>query len=95
MNLEPIIQSEVSQKEKYKYCILMQTNNLERWYWRIYLQGSNGEKDIQNTLMDGEGGKGEMYEQSNMETYITICKIDSQWNLLHVSGNSNRGSVSA
>ena len=23
MNLEPIIQSEVSQKEKYKYCILM------------------------------------------------------------------------
>ena len=24
------------------------------------------------------GGKGEMYEESNMETYITICKIDSQ-----------------
>ena len=20
-----------------------------------------------------------MYEESNMETYITICKIDSQW----------------
>ena len=20
-----------------------------------------------------------MYEKSNMETYITICKIDSQW----------------
>ena len=26
MNLEPIIQSEVSQKEKYKYCILMLWN---------------------------------------------------------------------
>ena len=25
------------------------------------------------------GGKGEMYGESNMETYITICKIDSQW----------------
>ena len=24
------------------------------------------------------GGKGEMYGKSNMETYITICKIDSQ-----------------
>ena len=24
------------------------------------------------------GGEGEMYGKSNMETYITICKIDSQ-----------------
>ena len=26
-----------------------------------------------------KGGEGEMYGKSNMETYITICKIDSQW----------------
>ena len=25
------------------------------------------------------GGEGEMYGKRNMETYITICKIDSQW----------------
>ena len=25
-----------------------------------------------------KGGKGEMYGKSNMETYITICKIASQ-----------------
>ena len=25
------------------------------------------------------GGGGEMYGESDMETYITICKIDSQW----------------
>ena len=25
------------------------------------------------------GGEGEMYGKSNMETYITICKIDGQW----------------
>ena len=25
------------------------------------------------------GGVGEMYGKSNMETYITICKIGSQW----------------
>ena len=24
-------------------------------------------------------GEGEMYGKGNMETYITICKIDSQW----------------
>ena len=25
------------------------------------------------------GGEDEMYGESNMETYISICKIDSQW----------------
>ena len=25
------------------------------------------------------GGEGEVYGESDMETYITICKIDSQW----------------
>ena len=39
-------------------------------------------------------GEGEMYGESNMETYITMCKIDSQGNLLYGSGNSNRSSVS-
>ena len=24
-------------------------------------------------------GEGEMYGKKNMETYITICKIDNQW----------------
>ena len=38
-------------------------------------------------------GEGEMYGKSNMETYITICKI-ANGNLLCGSGNSNRGSVS-
>ena len=34
----------------------------------------------EQTYRHGErGGKGEMYGKSNMETYITICKIDSQW----------------
>ena len=32
------------------------------------------------TYGNGErGGEGEMYGKSNMETYITIYKIDSQW----------------
>ena len=33
----------------------------------------------EQTYAHGErGGEGEMYGKSNMETYITICKIDSQ-----------------
>ena len=27
----------------------------------------------------GEGRRGEMDGESNVETHITICKIDSQW----------------
>ena len=30
-NLEPIIQSKVSQKEKYKYCILMHNDKTNKW----------------------------------------------------------------
>ena len=45
------------------------------------MQGSNEETDIENKLTDtGEReGESEMYGESNMETYITICKIYSQW----------------
>ena len=42
------------------------------------------------TYEHGErGGEGEMYGESIMETYITICKI-ANGNLLYVSRNSNR-----
>ena len=35
-----------------------------------------------------------MYGKSNTETYITICKIDSQQEFAIWLRNSNRGSVS-
>ena len=28
--------------------------------------------------MRGRGGEGEMHGESNMEAYITVCKVDSQ-----------------
>ena len=43
--------------------------------------GCNGETDM-NRPMDtvgGEEGEGEMYGESNIEIYNSICKIDSQW----------------
>ena len=37
-------------------------------------------RDKEQTYGHGErGGEGRMYGKSIMETYITICKIDSQW----------------
>ena len=72
-----------SERERQTSYLNAHKQTLEKWYWRIYLQGSSGETDIENRLMDmgrgGErGGEGEMYGKSNMETYITICRIDSQ-----------------
>ena len=46
------------------------------------LQGSSGETDIENRPTDtvgGEEGESEMHGESDVETYNTICKIDSQW----------------
>ena len=41
--------------------------------WRIILLLDNGETDIENINGHGErGGEGEMYGESNVETYITI-----------------------
>ena len=83
MNLEPIIQSVVSQKEKDKYCILTHVYGIQKdGTNEFYLQDTNGETEIENRLMDTwkrEEGEGEMYGERNMETCITICKIDSQW----------------
>ena len=51
--------------------------NLEMWFWLIDLQDRNGEADIENIHRDTRRGDGEMYGDSKMETYNTICKIDS------------------
>ena len=52
------------------------------------------ETDREQIYGHGErGGEGEMYGENNMETYITICKTDSQWEFAYGLGNSNRGSI--
>ena len=56
MNLEPIIQSEVSHKNK--YTISMHIWNLERWYWWNNLQGSNRDTDMKNRLVAGRSQDG-------------------------------------
>ena len=80
MNLEPITQCEVSQKEKDKYHILthiygIYKNATEEFIYRATVEKQT--EQIQGHGERGEEGEGEMYGKKNMETYITICKIES------------------
>ena len=80
MNLEHIIQSEVSQKEKDKYCILTHIYGIQKNGNEKLIYSAAMEKQTQRIdLWRWGGGEGEMYGKSNMETYISICKIDRQW----------------
>ena len=93
MNLEPSIQSEVSQKEKEKHHILMHISR-EMILRNLFTGQQWRNRHREKTYGHGERvGEGEMYGKSNMESFITICKI-AKGNLLYRLGNSNRGSVS-
>ena len=60
MNLEPIIESEVSQKKRQILYINAYIWNLERWYQRSYMQGSKGNREVKTRLLasvrEGVGG---------------------------------------
>ena len=57
------------------YGILVLKNLFTGQQWR--------NRHREETYGHGEsGGEGEMYGKSKLETYITICKIDSQRELL-------------
>ena len=57
-NLEPIIQSEVIQKEKDKHHIIRHIYGIKKkMVLIIYLQGNNGEIDLENRFTDMGTGK--------------------------------------
>ena len=78
VELESVIQSKVSQKEKKKY-INAYIWHLERWYWWTYFQGRNRDTDIENELVDtmGEEEGGMSWERSIWHIYTTMYKKDS------------------
>ena len=56
MTLEPVIQNEISQKEKKQISyIKLYTWKLEKWYWWTYFQGRNRDRDLENRLVDKAG----------------------------------------
>ena len=68
--------------------VLIKFSSRQQWKHR------HGEQTYGHGWGWGEEGEGEVYEKSNMETYTTMCKIDSQWEFaVYDSENSNRGSV--
>ena len=80
MNLEPVIQSEVSQKEKDKYCTLTFIYRIQSVVLKNLFAGQQWRnKHREQTYGHGErGGAGEMYGKSNRGPYTTICKTESQ-----------------
>ena len=62
MDLETVIQSKVSQKEKNKHCILMHMYGIwkkkKNWYRQSYLQSRNRDTDRENKCMDAKGEAG-------------------------------------
>ena len=73
MTLEPIMQSEVSQKEKHQYSILTHINGIQK-------DGNDDPvcktaKETQSELLDSEGeGEGGMILENGIETCILSCK---------------------
>ena len=71
--MEPIIQSEVSQKEKHQYSILMHIYGIQRDGNDNPVCETAKETDVQNSLLDsvGEGeGEGRMIWENGVETCI-------------------------
>ena len=83
INLESTIQSEVSQKEKNKYCIVMliyriQKDGTDEFICRVAMETQTQRTNLW-TRGEGRKERGEIHGKSNMETYIIINKIGSQW----------------
>ena len=74
MNLEPIKQSEITQKEKDKYHILIHIYVIQKDVTDEFIGKAATEKQTQRIDLGHveRGGEGEMYGKSNMETYITM-----------------------
>ena len=71
MKLEPIIQSELSQKEKHQYSILTHIYGIQKDGNDNPLCKTAKETDVQNSLLDSVGeGKGGMIWENGIETCI-------------------------
>ena len=91
MDLETVIQSEVSQKEKNKYFYINTYMwNLEKWFRWTSLQGRNRDTDVENKRMDTKeeewrlAGDGVINWEIGIDIYTLIClKWVTNKNLLY------------
>ena len=82
--------TELSKSERRRYISYPNAyiQNLEKWYWRIYLQGNSEETDIENRLMDIGRGEERVRCVERVTQKFIICRI-ANGNLLLGPGNSN------
>ena len=66
--------TELSESERERYISYSNTHieNLEKWYRRIYLQGSNRETDIEYLVMDMETGEERMRYMQRVTWKLTL-----------------------
>ena len=79
----------------YILCVNTYIWNQGRWYWRAYLQGSDGNADTENRVKDtGRGEEGEMVrwmQRMSWKLYTSVCKrkalfrVWASWNR-HAAG---------
>ena len=79
--------NEVSQEEKDQHHILTHIYGI--WYRQSYVQGSNGDTDIKNRLLDSVGeGEGGMIWENSIETYVSPCvRSIIRASLMHDAGH--------
>ena len=72
------LKSEVSHKEKDKYHIPMLMYGIQKDGTDEFICRAVMEKTQRTNLwtQQGEEGGAKMYGESNMETFVTVCKID-------------------
>ena len=93
---EPIIQTEVSHKEKGKYHILthlygIQKDNAEEFFCMAEMEKQTQKTDL---WTQGGGETGRCMQRVTWKLTLPYVKWIANGNFLYVSGNSNRGSVS-
>ena len=94
MNLEPIIQSELSQKEKYKYRILVHIHGIQKDSTDEFMNRGAMEKQTQKTDVRTQRRKRlRPMETVTWKFIIPYVKQATNGNLLYDSRSSNRGSV--
>ena len=78
-----------SERERQIMYINIYIWNLERWYWWSYMQGSKGDTDVKNRLLDsvGEGRCGMTWEKSIETCILPYVKQMTSASLMHEAGH--------
>ena len=78
-----------SQRERQILYINTYIWNLERWYWWSYIQGSKGDTDIKNRLLNsvGEGEDGMIWESSTATCILPYVKQMTSTSSMHEAGH--------